>query len=146
MAVNHKETDALVRQQLPGVVTGDFAHTVPAADVAIVKSGTATLETAMVGVPMIVFYRLSPFAYWLGNRRTFSLPFFSLPNILAGQFLVPELIQDNFTAARLRQETAMLLADKARQQQMRKTFGQQKRSLKQGAQDTVEAAIRLLPC
>jgi lipid-A-disaccharide synthase len=59
---------------------------------ALVTSGTATLETALAGVPMIVIYKVNRLSYEIG-RRLISVPFISLVNLIAGREIVPELIQ-----------------------------------------------------
>jgi len=80
-----------------------------AAQVAIVSSGTATIETALLGVPMVVVYRVAPFTAWV-VRHLAHTRFFAMVNVLAGQEIVPELIQDAFTPERVVRETERLLA------------------------------------
>ncbi len=63
------------------------------ADAAIVASGTATLEGAVWGVPMVVVYRMAPLSWWLG-RRLVNLSYASIVNILSGEKIVPEFLQD----------------------------------------------------
>jgi len=63
------------------------------ADIALSSSGTATLESAILNVPVVVMYRLSPATHWLA-RKLVRLPHFSLVNIVAGKEVVPELLQD----------------------------------------------------
>lgn len=66
-----------------------------AADISLVASGTATLEAALVKRPMVITYKMAGFNYWLGKRLV--LPWVSLPNVLAGRFVVPEILQDQAT-------------------------------------------------
>jgi lipid-A-disaccharide synthase len=73
-----------------------------AADAALVASGTATLEAALARCPMVITYRLNPITYWLVRRRA-MVPYVGLPNILAGEFIVPELLQEDATPANLAQ-------------------------------------------
>jgi lipid-A-disaccharide synthase len=75
---------------------------------AMVASGTATLECALLGVPMVVGYRLHPLSYQLA-RRLVKVPFVSLVNLTAGERLVPELVQHDFTADALAREAGRLL-------------------------------------
>lgn len=91
---------------------GDARLALTACDGALVKSGTSTLEAMLLRRPMVVSYRLGPVTYQL-VRRLLRTPFVALPNILAGQELVPELLQDQATPRAL---AARLLAelDKAR--------------------------------
>jgi lipid-A-disaccharide synthase len=69
-------------------------------EVAIVASGTATLEAALRERPMVVVYRVSPLT-WLLGRLLVNVPFYSMVNLLAGKQVVPELIQSDFTAAKV---------------------------------------------
>jgi lipid-A-disaccharide synthase len=80
-----------------------------AADLAIVSSGTATVETALLGKPMIVVYRLSPLTAKLAKPLV-RTKFFSMVNLIAGREVVPELIQHNFTPQRVAAEAELLLS------------------------------------
>ncbi|MGH9354112.1 MAG: hypothetical protein ACRD2G_18440, partial [Terriglobia bacterium] len=84
---------------------------------AIVASGTATVEAALLRRPMVVVYRVSPVTAFLA-RRMVDINFFSMVNILAGKKVVEELIQDGFTAPRLVSEVARLLDDPQAQSAM----------------------------
>jgi lipid-A-disaccharide synthase len=77
-------------------------------DVAIVASGTATLEAALCERPMVVVYRVSRLTYRIG-RLLVKVPFYSMVNILAGKQVVPELIQSDFTPARVAGQVEYLL-------------------------------------
>lgn len=90
------------------VVEHDRGHAVAAADVALSSSGTATLESAILGTPVVVVYRLSRMNYALA-RRLVRLPHFSLVNIVAGRQVVPELLQDDVNGARMADEVRRLL-------------------------------------
>jgi lipid-A-disaccharide synthase len=79
-----------------------------AADLAIVSSGTATVEAALLGKPMIVIYKLSPMTARLAKLLV-RTKFFSMVNLIAGRAVVPELIQDDFTAERVAGEAKSLL-------------------------------------
>ena len=100
------------------VVETDTYNAVAAADLAVVASGTATLETAIIGTPLIVCYRASEL-----NWRLFTpfikVPFVGMPNLIAGRAIAPELLQHNLTGARLTQEIAALLGDTQRLQTAR---------------------------
>jgi lipid-A-disaccharide synthase len=93
-----------------GVALVDTARhaMIASADLAIVASGTATLETALCGTPMIVVYRTSAASYAIGKRLV-KVPWISLVNIVAGEAVVPELIQEQFHPDRLEREVAALL-------------------------------------
>ncbi len=77
-------------------------------DVAIVASGTATLEAALRERPMVVVYRVSTLT-WLLGRALINVPFYCMVNILAGKLVVPELIQSDFTAAKVAGRVEYLL-------------------------------------
>ena len=91
----------LQAQDLPlQILFGHANLALAAADVALVASGTATLEAALLRCPHVVAYRMSPTTYRLMKRKAY-LPYVGLPNILAGEWLVPELLQDDATPANL---------------------------------------------
>ncbi len=98
------------------------------ADLAFVASGTATLETALCGAPMIVVYRTSAFSYAVA-RALVRLRRFSLVNIVAGEDVVPELLQRNLTAENLEREAAALLGSAERLEAMRRGLARVAREL-----------------
>ena len=89
-------------------VEGATYDALAAADCAIVASGTATVESALLGTPMVVVYRLSPTSAFV-LRRMVRSPFIAMVNLIAGRRVVPELIQDQFTSAALEEEVRKLL-------------------------------------
>jgi len=89
-------------------VEGRAPEVLAAADVAIVASGTATLEAALASVPMIVVYRLS-WLSWIVGRLLVRVPFISLVNLLAGRKIVPELLQRQCTGDRIAERAQALL-------------------------------------
>lgn len=80
---------------------------------ALAASGTATLELALLGAPPVIVYRTSAITYWIG-RRLASVSSIGLPNILAGEAFLPELIQDACRPDRMAGEIEALLGDGAR--------------------------------
>src|SRR2546429_242894 len=90
-------------------IAEDTYNALAAADLAIVSSGTATVETALLGKPMIVVYRLSPLTARLAKPLV-RTRFFSMVNLIAGRMVVPELIQHEFTPQRVAAEAAKLLS------------------------------------
>jgi lipid-A-disaccharide synthase len=93
-----------------GIVTG-HAHAVAAhARAALVASGTATLETAALGTPLVIAYRLAPLSWFLA-RQLVRLPRIGLPNIVAGREVAPELLQERATGAEMSRAMAPLLDD-----------------------------------
>ena len=76
------------------------SHTLPAlahSRAAIIASGTATVEAALMGTPFVMVYRVSPLTYRLGRSRV-KVPHFAMVNLIAGEEIVPELVQHDFTA------------------------------------------------
>jgi len=92
------------------LVTGETHSVLASATIALVASGTATIEAALLGTPMVVVYRLSPLTYILG-RPFMRVPHFAMTNLIAGRKIVPEMIQGDFTAERVSEEALRLLAD-----------------------------------
>ncbi|MGH8616614.1 MAG: lipid-A-disaccharide synthase [Burkholderiales bacterium] len=119
------------------------AHTsLAAADVAVVASGTATLEAALLGCPMVIAYRMSTAALRaLTLFRRPYLPYFGLPNILSGEFIVPELIQEDATPENLAQAALNLLADGGVRERLVERFAALRTSLKQDAAARAADAI-----
>jgi lipid-A-disaccharide synthase len=114
-----------------------FGHSheaLAAADLALVASGTATLETALFKTPMVITYRQSPLT-WALMRSMFYLPYVGLPNVLAGEKLVPELIQDEANPAALAGALLTLLRDTAAQRRQIERFREFHHLLKRDADD-----------
>ena len=95
--------------------TDDVLH---ASDLVLTASGTATVQTALHGVPMVILYKLSPLTYRLG-RRFVKVDTFGMVNLIAGHRIAPELIQDSCTPERVAAEALALLGDPARADRMR---------------------------
>jgi lipid-A-disaccharide synthase len=95
------------------VLAGEAQGSLAAAELALLASGTATVEAALLGTPMIVVYRLATLTYVLG-RPFVRVPHYAMANLIAGRRLVPELIQRDFTAERVADEALALLDDPAR--------------------------------
>jgi len=107
--VNRTELEACFDSGNNVRFTDDTYNALAAADLAIVSSGTATVEAALFGKPMIVIYRLSPLTAKLAKPLV-RTKFFSMVNLIAGREVVPELIQDDFTPERLASEAVSLLS------------------------------------
>jgi len=91
-------------------VVGATYNAVASATVAVVASGTATVETALLGTPMVVVYRVAPVTSVV-LRALVTTPYFAMPNLIAGRKIVPELFQSHFTAQRVADEVTCLLRD-----------------------------------
>lgn len=97
----------------PQLVIGRATELLAAADVALVASGTITLEAALSGTPAVVAYRLAPLSYWW-LRRAVTVPHVALPNLLFGARVLPEFLQDEASPDALAAALAAWLADPAR--------------------------------
>ncbi len=91
-------------------------------DVAVTASGTATVQAALHGLPMVVVYRLSPLTYRLG-RRFLLVENVAMVNLIAGRRIVPELIQDDCTAENIAAETLSFLTNPERAEEARRGLG-----------------------
>jgi lipid-A-disaccharide synthase len=92
------------------IVEGKTYEAISAADLAIVASGTATLETALLGKPMVIVYRVSSPSYWIG-RMLIRVKCIGLANIVAGKKVVPELIQKDACGEQIAAEALKILSD-----------------------------------
>jgi len=123
---------------------GHSREALAAADVALVASGTATLETALIKTPMVIAYRQSPVT-WALMRRMLYLPYIGLPNILGGEAFVPEFIQDRATPEALAAALDALLQDPLAQRRQIERFRAIHATLRQGtAHKAAEAVLRVL--
>jgi lipid-A-disaccharide synthase len=110
------------------VVANQTHAVVGAADLALVASGTATVETALLATPMVVVYRVAPLTYALG-RPFVRVAHFAMVNLIAGREVVPELIQSRFTPDRVASEALSLLEDAVRAERMREDLAEVRRRL-----------------
>lgn len=119
---------------------GHAADAVAASDVALVASGTATLETALVGRPMVIAYKMSPWS-WRLMRSMRYLPWVGLPNILAGRYVVPEFLQEDATPENLAQALGNQLNDRRATEAITRVFGAIHRQLRQDTSRRAAEAI-----
>jgi lipid-A-disaccharide synthase len=129
------------RTDLPLTLLFGHSHeALAAADLALVASGTATLETALFKTPMVIAYRQSPLT-WALMRTMLYLPYVGMPNILAGEKLVPELLQDEANPAALAGALLTLLRDTAAQRRQVERFREFHHLLRQNAAEKAADAI-----
>ncbi|MFC1533053.1 lipid-A-disaccharide synthase [Thermodesulfobacteriota bacterium] len=95
----------------------DIYSTLSVCDIALVASGTATLETSIMEVPMVIAYRVSPISSWIG-KMVIKVPYVGLVNLIAGEEVVPELIQDKVTPQRLADRALDILENESRKTEM----------------------------
>ena len=110
------------------LVSGQTHAALGSATVALVASGTATVEAALLGVPMVVVYRVSRLTYGLG-RRLVNVPHYAMVNLIAGRAVVPELMQSEFTSDRVAAEAGALLDDPGRREAMKRDLDEVRRRL-----------------
>lgn len=100
-------------------------------DAVMTTSGTATLELALLTVPMVICYKLSPITYWLG-RLLVKTPYIGLPNIIASKAIVKEFIQHKATASNIATEICAILSDKSYKRQIQENLSAVKQRLGEG--------------
>lgn len=99
-----EEIKALIAPNLSvQLLDGQAREAMIASDAAILASGTVALECMLAKCPMVVGYKMKPFTFWLAKKLV-KTPYVSLPNILAGKEIVPELLQDDCTAENIAQQ------------------------------------------
>ena len=129
------------RTDLPLTLLFGHSHeALEAADLALVASGTATLEAALFKTPMVIAYRQSSIT-WRLMRHMAYLPYVGLPNVLAGEKLVPELLQDDANPAALAGALLTLLRDTAAQRRQVERFGEFHHLLRQDAAQKAAKAV-----
>lgn len=105
---------------------GEFHRVVKGAHAAIVSSGTATVETALLGTPMVVIYRLNEVTYLLA-RLLVRVPYIAMVNLISSRKVVPELVQHEATPERIAREVLTILADGPARQRMKQDLAEVRR-------------------
>ncbi len=116
------------------LVDGQSQAVMTAADVVLMASGTTTLEALLLKKPMVVAYRLTTFTYMIVSRLV-KLPFFSLPNLLAGEELVPEVLQNDVRPEMLGPLILERLQDELQRQRLTERFSAIHKALKLNASE-----------
>ena len=127
------------------VVQGDTYNVVHAADLALVASGTATLETALLERPMVIVYRVTPLTFALA-RLFVRVPFIGMPNLIAERQVVPELLQNAVTPSRIAEEARQLLSNPQAYSVAQEGLREVRRRLGDGgaAQRTADLILKML--
>jgi len=137
------ETELLRRETGELRLTVLFGHAheaMGAADVVLAASGTATLEAAVLQRPVVITYRMPRVSWWLMKNRRYQ-PYVGLPNILAGEFLVPEFLQDEATPENLADAVLKYLNDDGLRRRLELRFGELVRDLRQNTAERAAQAI-----
>lgn len=92
------------------LIRGNFIESIHIANAAIVASGTATLQTGLSLTPFIIIYRVAALTFWIASRLA-QIPYIGIVNVLANRYIVPELLQHDFTPERVAEETCRILKD-----------------------------------
>ncbi|MGD0500335.1 MAG: lipid-A-disaccharide synthase [Bryobacteraceae bacterium] len=113
---------AFFRERLGGlpirVIEGESWDAMAHADLALAASGTVTVEAALLGTPMVTYYKVTP-PSWLAGKFLVDVPFYSMVNLIAGRAVVPELMQSEMTGERIAAEARHLLTDEAARARMK---------------------------
>ena len=127
------------------LLEGQSHEVMAASDVLLVASGTATLEAALLGKPMVITYKMPRLSWWLINCRRYQ-PWVGLPNILAREFVVPELLQNDATPERLARAVVHLMNDEAERSRIEARFARIRKELRcNAAERAAEAVLTCLP-
>jgi lipid-A-disaccharide synthase len=127
------------------VVKGQASEVMAAADLVLVASGTATLQAAVIGTPMILLYRTTALTYWLA-RYLIRVRWIGLVNLVAGCSVVPELIQSDATGERLYQEALELLDNPSAYEDMKRSLANVRAALGEPGASTRAAEVVLAAC
>ncbi len=125
------------------VVDGETWDAIGHADVALAASGTVTVEAAILGTPMVTFYKVTRLTWWAG-RRLVKVPYLSMVNLVAEREIVREFIQDDMTSAKLASATAELLDNRKRCEQMRNDLMALRKALTREGGDPFRHAADLM--
>jgi lipid-A-disaccharide synthase len=110
------------------VIEGESWDALAHADLALAASGTVTVEAALLGTPMVTFYKVTA-ASWAAGKMLVRVPFYSMVNLIAGRAVVPELMQGQMTGERLAAEARRLLDDEAARAAMREGLAEVRQRL-----------------
>jgi lipid-A-disaccharide synthase len=124
---------------IPLSLTTDAGATLFHARAAVVASGTATVEAALLGTPFVMVYRVAPLSWALGKHLV-HVPFYGMVNLIAGREVVPELVQHDFTPDRVAGELEAILPDGLSRERMLVELASVRKALERGHQGQTAAA------
>jgi lipid-A-disaccharide synthase len=127
------------------VVKDQASEVMAASDLVLVASGTATLQAAVVGTPMVLLYRTTPFTYWLA-RRLIRVKWIGLVNLVADRTVIPELIQDEATAEQVYEQARRILEDPGIYEEMTRALAGVKAKLGEPGASMRAAEVVLAAC
>jgi lipid-A-disaccharide synthase len=143
--LDRKVLETVIGTQPITIVTNDTYNAIRYARAAIVASGTATLETALLGTPEVVVYRISQGSWWIG-KMLLRVKFYGIVNIILGEEVVPELFQERMTPADVTKTVLRLMDDVWVQSRIRGKYEQLRRVLGSGnvADRVADAVVKLV--
>jgi lipid-A-disaccharide synthase len=115
--LNRGFVESLIGRRVPIRLVSDALPSLAHSRAGVIASGTATMEAAMMGTPFVMVYRVSSLTYLLGRPRV-KVPYFAMVNLIAGKEVVPELVQQDFTAEKVVAEISEILPDGQAREQM----------------------------
>jgi lipid-A-disaccharide synthase len=124
------------------VVEGETWDLLNAADLALAASGTVTVEGALLGCPMVTYYRVTGLS-WLMGRMLVRVPYYSMVNLVAGKKAVPEVMQQDLTARNLAAESLRLLDNEAARSEMKVELARVADKLSTGT-DPMQKAVEII--
>lgn len=124
------------------VIEGDTWDLLAHADLALAASGTVTIEAALLGTPMVTFYKVTGLSWFMG-RFLVQVPFYSMVNLVAGRAVVPELMQNEMNGERLAAEALALLNDAGKREEMRRALRDVGAALS-GVEDPMDRAASII--
>jgi lipid-A-disaccharide synthase len=114
------------------VIEGESWDAMAHADLALAASGTVTVEAALLGTPMVTFYKVTA-ASWLAGKFLVDVPFYSMVNLIAGRAVVPELMQGQMTGENLAREAQRLLGNEPARTEMKAGLAEVRQKLAGGS-------------
>ena len=121
------------------VIEGESWDALAHADLALAASGTVTVEAALLGTPMVTFYKVTA-PSWVAGKLLVRVPFFSMVNLIAGRALVPELMQSRMTGEALAMEAGRLLSDEQARAEMKAGLAEVREKL--STRPTADGSLR----
>lgn len=122
------------------LIEGETWDAIAHSDLVLAASGTVTIEAALLGAPMVTYYKVTGLSWWMGKFLV-RVPFYSMVNLIAGRKVVPELMQSDLTPDRLAAEALRLLDDPAARAGMKNDLAEVSERLRTG-HDPMETAAR----
>ncbi len=124
------------------IVEGETRDAMAHSDVTLAASGTVAMEAALLGTPLVSFYRVSPLTWRIG-RPLVNVPFYTMVNLVAQERVIPELIQDDMTGERIAAEALVLLESETARSEMKAGLGEVARLLASHGDPLEESARRI---